>query len=299
MTNAELYDYIGSRLKNAGIEEYVFESRCIIEDIMGLDRLSLAMNAEKTADEAKKNQALLLLEKRLNGEPLQYLLGEWEFFGLPFKVGKGVLIPRPDTEVLVETVLDHFLNAGKHDPEIIDLCSGSGCIAVALQKNLPRSKVTAVELSSEAFPYLTENIRRNGADVKIMKGDVLNGELLQNFSDPDDFGEFRKLDCIVSNPPYLTEKEMKELSPEVKCEPETALYGGADGLKFYRVISCLWKEILKEGGLLAFEIGYEQGEAVSDILRKSGYTDIKVIKDLGGNDRVVTGINMNKKQIKI
>lgn len=299
MTNAELYDYIGSRLKNAGIEEYVFESRCIIEDIMGLDRLSLAMNAEKTADEAKKNQALLLLEKRLKGEPLQYLLGEWEFFGLPFKVGKGVLIPRPDTEVLVETVLDHFLKAGKHDPEIIDLCSGSGCIAVALQKNLPRSKVTAVELSSEAFPYLTENIRRNDADVKIMKGDVLNGELLQNFSDPDDFGEFRKLDCIVSNPPYLTEKEMKELSPEVKCEPETALYGGADGLKFYRVISCLWKEILKEGGLLAFEIGYEQGEAVSDILRKSGYTDIKVIKDLGGNDRVVTGINMNKKQIKI
>ncbi|MGN1303545.1 MAG: peptide chain release factor N(5)-glutamine methyltransferase [Oscillospiraceae bacterium] len=299
MTNAELYDYIGSKLKNAGIEEYVFESRCIIEDIMGLDRLSLAMNAEKTADEAKKDKALLLLEKRLNGEPLQYLLGEWEFFGLPFKVGKGVLIPRPDTEVLVETVLDHFLKSGKHDPEIIDLCSGSGCIAVALQKNLPRSKVTAVELSSEAFPYLTENIRRNGADVKIMKGDVLNGELLQNFSAPDDFGEFRKLDCVVSNPPYLTEKEMGELSPEVKCEPETALYGGADGLKFYRVISCLWKEILKEGGLLAFEIGYEQGEAVSDILRKSGYTDIKVIKDLGGNDRVVTGINMNKKQIKI
>ncbi|MGN0600396.1 MAG: peptide chain release factor N(5)-glutamine methyltransferase [Oscillospiraceae bacterium] len=299
MTNAELYDYIGSRLKNAGIEEYVFESRCIIEDIMGLDRLSLAMNAEKTADEAKKDKALLLLEKRLNGEPLQYLLGEWEFFGLPFKVGKGVLIPRPDTEVLVETVLDHFLKSGNHAPEIIDLCSGSGCIAVALQKNLPRSKVTAVELSSEAFPYLTENIRRNGVDVKIMKGDVLNGGLLQNFSDPDDFGEFRKLDCVVSNPPYLTEKEMGELSPEVKFEPETALYGGTDGLKFYRVISCLWKEILKEGGLLAFEIGYEQGEAVSDILRKSGYTDIKVIKDLGGNDRVVTGINMNKKQIKI
>ena len=292
MTNEELYDYIRFSLKNAGIDDPVFESRCIIEDIMGLDRLQLAMNGTKDADEAKMSKALELLEKRLKGEPLQYLLGEWEFFGLPFKVGKGVLIPRPDTETLVEAVLDHFMRLGKLDPEIIDLCSGSGCIAVAIQKNLPQSKVTAVELSSEAFPYLTENIRRNGVDVKTMKGDVLNGDLLRNFTDPEDIGEFRKLDCIVSNPPYLTEKEMGELSPEVKCEPESALYGGTDGLKFYRVIAGLWKEILKEGGLLAFEIGCEQGEEVSDILRKSGYTDIKVMKDLGGNDRVVMGINI-------
>lgn len=291
MTNQEVYEYISSKMKNAGIEDYAFESRCIIEDIMGLDRLQLAMDGEKQADETKEAKALMLLERRLNGEPLQYLLGEWEFYGLPFKVGKGVLIPRPDTEVLVETVLDRFMKLGKLDPEIVDLCSGSGSIAVAIQKNLPKSKVTAVELSSDAFPYLTENIRRNGVNVKIMKGDVLNGELLNNFADPEDHGEFRKIDCIVSNPPYLTEKEMGELSPEVKCEPETALYGGADGLKFYRVIACLWKEILREGGLLAFEIGYEQGEAVSDILEKSGYTDIKIIKDLGGNDRVVIGVN--------
>lgn len=299
MTNNEVFEYISSRMKNAGIEEYDFESRCIIEDIMGLDRLQLAMNGEKQADETKREKAFALLEKRLNGEPLQYLLGEWEFYGMPFKVGKGVLIPRPDTETLVETVLGHFMKIGKLDPEVVDLCSGSGCIAAAIQKNLPNSKVTAVELSSDAFPYLIENIRRNGVNVKTMKGDVLNGGLLKNFADPEDMGEFRKIDCIVSNPPYLTEKEMGELSPEVRCEPETALYGGFDGLKFYRVIAGLWKEILKEGGLLAFEIGYEQGEAVSDILEKSGYSDIKVIKDLGGNDRVVIGINMNKKQTKI
>lgn len=294
MTNEELYEYICGCLKNAGIEDYAFESRCLIEDIMGLDRLQLAMNGTKPADESKKAKLMQLLERRLKGEPLQYLLGEWEFYGLPFKVGKGVLIPRPDTETLVDAVLDHFMKLGKLDPEIIDLCSGSGCVAVAIQKNLPQSKVTAVELSSEAFPYLTENIRRNGAAVRTMKGDVLNGDLLRNFVDPEDIGEFRKLDCVVSNPPYLTEKEMGELSPEVQCEPETALYGGSDGLKFYRVIACLWKEILKEGGLLAFEIGYEQGEAVSDILQKSGYTDIKVKKDLGGNDRVVTGINISR-----
>lgn len=291
MTNEELYEYTCGKLKNAGIEDYAFESRCLIEDIMGLDRLQLAMNGTKPADETKKAKLLALLERRINGEPLQYLLGEWEFYGLPFKVGEGVLIPRPDTETLVDAVINHFKMLGKLDPEVIDLCSGSGCVAIAIQKSLPQSKVTAVELSSEAFPYLTENIRRNGVNVKTMKGDVLNGDLLRNFSDPEDICEYRKLDCIVSNPPYLTEKEMGELSPEVRREPETALYGGTDGLKFYRVISCLWKEILKEGGLLAFEIGYEQGEAVSDILQKSGYTDIKVIKDLGGNDRVVTGIN--------
>lgn len=290
MTNKEVYEYISSKIKNAGIEDFEFESQCIVEDIMGLDRLELALNGDKPADEAKADKAFALVERRISGEPLQYLLGEWEFFGLPFKVGKGVLIPRPDTEILVETVLDHFKRKGKLDPEMIDLCSGSGCIAVAIQKSLPQSKVTAVELSSEAFPYLTENIRRNKADVKIMKGDVLNGELLRNFADPDDYGEYRKLDCIVSNPPYLTEKEMNELQIEVKHEPETALFGGTDGLKFYRVISCLWKEILADGGLLAFEIGFEQGEAVSDILRKSGYKDIRVIKDLGGNDRVVVGI---------
>lgn len=290
MTNAEVYEYIRKKLQNSGVEDNEFETLCIFEDIMEIDRLQLALNGSKPADEAKAEKAFALAERRINGEPLQYLLGEWEFYGLPFKVGEGVLIPRPDTEILVETVLEHFKRKGKLDPEIIDLCSGSGCIAVAVQTNLPQSKVTAVELSSEAFPYLVENIRRNKADVKIMKGDVLNGELLSNFADPDDFGEYRKLDCIVSNPPYLTEKEMSELQIEVKHEPETALYGGTDGLKFYRVISCLWKEILADGGLLAFEIGFEQGEAVSDILQKSGYKDIKVIKDLGGNDRVVTGI---------
>lgn len=292
MTNGELFELIKNTLKAADIEDYLFDSKCIFEDIMHMSGTELMLHKNDIADKAAADKALKLAKRRSEGYPLQYLLGEWEFYGLKFKVGEGVLIPRPDTEVLVDEVIGFFGSEKNSSPEIVDLCSGSGCIAVAIQKNLPQSKVTAVELSSEAFPYLTENIRRNGVDVKTMKGDVLNGDLLRNFIDPEDIGEFRKLDCIVSNPPYLTEKEMGELSPEVKCEPESALYGGTDGLKFYRVIAGLWKEILKEGGLLAFEIGYEQGEAVSDILRKSGYTDIKVMKDLGGNDRVVMGINI-------
>ncbi|MDE6600474.1 MAG: peptide chain release factor N(5)-glutamine methyltransferase, partial [Oscillospiraceae bacterium] len=150
--------------------------------------------------------------------------------------------------------------------------------------------VPAVELSSEAMPYLIKNVALNKADVKIIKGDITDGKLLENFSDPDDVGEFRKIDCIVSNPPYITDKEMTELSREVRREPEMALRGGADGLKFYRVISCLWREILKDGGLLAFEIGFEQGEAVRDILEKSGYENVSIYQDYAGRDRVVTGI---------
>lgn len=292
MTNGELFQLIKNTLNNGENPDFEFDSRCIFEDITGLSALDLALNREKEADGAAAEKALKLAKRRSEGYPLQYLLGEWEFYGLRFKVGEGVLIPRPDTEILVETVINHFAAKKQTDPEIADLCSGSGCIAIALQKSMPRSRVTAVELSAEAMPYLSANIQRNEARVQIIKGDVTDGRLLDNFADPDSPGDHRQIDCIVSNPPYLTAEEMSELQREVAFEPALALDGGADGLKFYRIISCLWKDVLKEGGLLAFEIGFEQGEAVSELLRQSGYGDVKVIKDLGGNDRVVTGIKL-------
>lgn len=292
MTNGELFLHIKNILKNSENPDFEFDSRCIFEDITGLGVLDLALHREKEADKAAADKALAIAKRRAEGYPLQYLLGEWEFYGMSFKVGEGVLIPRPDTEILVETVINHFAEKGQTDPEIADLCSGSGCIAVAIQKTLPRSKVTAVELSSEAMPYLVSNIQSNGAKVRIIKGDVADGRLLDNFADPDSYGDYRQIDCIVSNPPYLTAEEMADLQKEVTFEPASALDGGTDGLKFYRIISCLWKEVLKEGGLLAFEIGFEQGEAVSELLRQSGYGEVKVIKDLGGNDRVVTGIKL-------
>lgn len=290
MTNGQLFDHIKNTLKNAGKEDADFDAKCIFEDIVGLDMLNLALHRSDEADSVKAENAVKLAEKRAEGYPLQYLLGKWEFYGLNFKVGEGVLIPRPDTETLVDTVVNHFAAKKFYDPEIIDLCSGTGCIAVSLQKTMPKSKLIAVELSSDAMPYLVENIRSNNANVKILKGDVMDGRLLDNFRDEESEGDYRQLDCIVSNPPYLTAEEMSDLQTEVTFEPASALDGGNDGLKFYRVISCLWKEILKDGGLLAFEIGYRQGEGVAEILRKGGYTDVKVIKDLGGNDRVVTGI---------
>lgn len=290
MTLKELYELTANMLSAAGIEDSSFDTGCLFEDILNADKTALVLRGDSEIRESDADKLFEAAEKRCCGIPLQYILGEWDFFGRPFYVGEGVLIPRPDTEVLVERVLEHFKAAGNFSPEICDLCSGSGCIAVTLKKEMPNASVHAVELSSEAMPYLVKNIGRHNADVKVLKGDVTDGRLLENFADPDDIGELRKIDCIVSNPPYITDSEMTELSREVKREPEAALRGGADGLKFYRVISCLWREILKCGGLIAFEIGFKQGSAVREILEKSGYENISVYRDYAGRDRVVTGI---------
>lgn len=290
MTLKELYTLTDNMLRNAGIEAHRFDTDCLFEDILGTDKSDLILNGNNEVSEPDADRLMSAAEKRCVGNPLQYILGTWEFFGRPFQVGEGVLIPRPDTEVLIEKILEHFNNQGNFSPEICDLCSGTGCIAITLKKELPQAVVHAVELSSDAMPYLIKNIRLNEADIKIIKGDITDGHLLENFADPDDVGEYRKIDCIVSNPPYLTDDEMTELSREVRHEPELALYGGTDGLKFYRIISCLWKEILKNGGLLAFEIGWEQGAAVKEIMKNNGFTNVTVHKDYAGNDRVVTGI---------
>lgn len=290
MTLKELHELTANMLLAARVEDCRFDADCLFQDILGADRLALMIRGGEEVPEADADRLMAAAEKRCCGMPLQYILGVWEFFGRKFYVGEGVLIPRPDTEVLVEEVVKHFMEEGNPSPEICDLCSGSGCIAITLKKEIPQSVVHAVELSSDAMPYLVKNIRLNEADVKIIKGDITDGRLLDNFRDPEDEMEYRKIDCIVSNPPYLTDKEMTELSREVKHEPELALRGGEDGLKFYRVISCLWREILRDGGLLAFEIGWEQGEAVRMLLENSGYRDVRIVKDYAGNDRVAMGI---------
>lgn len=237
MTLKDLYDLTENMLLAAGVESHKFDTDCLFEDILNADRVTLTLHGDREVPEPDADRLMSAAEKRCCGQPLQYILGRWEFFGRPFYVGEGVLIPRPDTEVLAEKVLEHFKAQGNFSPEICDLCSGSGCIAVTLKKELPQATVHAAEISSEAMPYLIKNIRLNEADVKVIKGDVTDSMLIENFADPEDIGEYRKIDAIVSNPPYLTDREMEELSKEVKREPELALRGGADGLKFYRIIS--------------------------------------------------------------
>lgn len=214
-----------------------------------------------------------VLRRRLQREPLQYILGEWTFFGRPFAVGEGVLIPRADTETLVEAAI----SAAKpmQNPKIADLCAGSGCIAVTLSLEL-ETEVDAYEKSDAAFAYLTENIKKNGAKVNAIRYDVLQ--------EPD-----KKYDLIVSNPPYLTKEDMAHLQKEVSFEPEMALFGGDDGLDFYRAITKVWKNTLLPGGMLFYEVGAGQADDVAAILAENGFTDICTYKDLCGIIRVVGG----------
>jgi len=219
------------------------------------------------------------IAKLKSGYPLQYILGEWDFYGLTFKVGEGVLIPRADTEISVETALE--LLKGKAKPRIADFCAGSGAIALAMANQLPDCEIYAVELFDAAFDYLNQNISALDKNnrVKAVKADVLgNISALPG-----------GLDMIVSNPPYITADEMKELSDEVKCEPETALFGGDDGLIFYRSISKSAQTLLNNGGWLVFEGGWKQAQEIKNILKLNGFTDISSAFDAGGIERCIYG----------
>jgi release factor glutamine methyltransferase len=224
------------------------------------------------------------VKKRSEGYPLQYILGKWEFYGYNFRISPDVLIPRPDTEVLVENVLELCRKEGKSSPVIYDLCSGSGCIAVALKKELPEADVYAVELSEKALAYLRQNTQLNGCgDIHIIQGDVLKRETARSLMG---------LDILVSNPPYLTSKDMSELMTEVTYEPAEALFGGEDGLGFYRALTQLWKISVKEGGFIAYEFGMGQHEDVKRILEENSFTDVELRQDGGGIIRTATARNI-------
>jgi len=219
-----------------------------------------------------------LLQARTSGYPLQYLLGEWEFYGLPLKVGPGVLIPRQDTEALVDVALGILKKSGKSNPEVVDLCSGSGCIAIALKHNFPEANVTALEFSEKAHSYLEKNIAVNGVDVTAILGDLR------------DYGHPALADMIVSNPPYIPKGDFPKLQAEVSHEPVIALDGGEDGLVFFREIARCYRGQLAPGGHLLLEIGAGQQESVAEILASYGFADIGTIKDLNGVIRVLVAI---------
>ncbi|MBR1556127.1 MAG: peptide chain release factor N(5)-glutamine methyltransferase [Oscillospiraceae bacterium] len=260
-------------LEDAGIPDADFDVRCMTEQITG-NRFAPELHPEQ------RNQMLDMVQRRMQGEPLQYILGEWEFYGLRIFVGKGVLIPRPDTEILVDTVLDWC--KGKSGLKVLDLCTGSGCIALALKKHLPDADVSAVDTSETALTYARKNAEYHHLDIEIHHADVLDKHFAKQFHD---------YDVIVSNPPYLTGQEMQELQTEVRHEPAIALLGGSDedGTYFYRKITSIWKDAIKTGGLLAYEIGWKQAERVSELLNSHAFRQIQVIQDYEQRDRVVTG----------
>lgn len=302
MTYGEIYDSGCRRLAEAGISEAGLDARLLLEYVCGTDRNDLLAHGDRPVDQEKQEIFLELLEKRCRRIPLQQLTGVQHFMGLEFQVNEHVLIPRQDTEILVEEVLRQL-----HDGmRILDLCTGSGCILVSLLKFTNACQGLGVDISREALTVAEENARRllgvtkkpesqgePGDAGKFIDGTAVHcGESGQvSFLESDLFEKVEgTFDVIVSNPPYIPSHTIETLMPEVRDhEPRLALEGGGDGLAFYRRIIEGCRPHLAGGGMLFFEIGYDQGEAVSEMMEQAGFLEVQVIKDYGGLNRVVFG----------
>ena len=263
-----------ARLAEAGCEDAAFDARCLLEDVGGMPRGRVADDTLLTAEQ--ETALDVALTQRAEGRPLQYILGQWEFLTLTLKVGEGVLIPRPDTELLCEVAARQL--RGKSAPRVLDLCAGSGCVGLGIASLYPSAVVTEVELSDAALPYLRENVTRYpDYAVTVRKGDVLA-----------DFAAFDGLyDAIVSNPPYIPTADLPALQKEVQREPKMALDGDADGLKFYRTIAEHWCEKLSPDGFVAVEVGIDQAEDVAALFAAQGLENTGIYPDLAGIPRVV------------
>lgn len=272
----EAYNDCKKQLEAAGIEDYVFESKQIIKHITGYTNAQILTKYTQPLTEFQMNNLTVIIKQRLIHYPLQYIIGKWNFFGYEFFVGPGVLIPRSDTETLMDVCLETL--KAKTNPRALDLCAGTGCIGITLNGEIPTAEVTLVEKFDEALAYTKKNAEHNNADVKIIKGDVLKTE-----------GADGQYDLIVSNPPYINGADMKALQPEVTFEPATALAGGEDGLDFYRAITAGYKKHLKSGGVLAFEVGINQANAVAEIMKEAGFESVNTRADMNDIDRVVFG----------
>lgn len=279
-TVREAYDRGKNTLSRAGLESPAFDALCLFQKAFGIgDRAGLAVHGDEPADPDKKELYDELIVRRTR-EPLQYILGSWEFDGMELNVGDGVLIPREDTVTLVEAACRCL--AGHPAARVLDLCAGSGAVGLALARRIPGAEVVCVEKSTEALGYLRHNIERYGQGrVTCRQEDVMLPPPPDLLSD--------KFDCIVSNPPYIPAEDIDGLAWEVQCEPRMALDGGSDGLDFYRAICSLWKPLLRDGGTVAFEIGYDIREGVIAIMKQNGIDHISALKDFGGIDRCVFG----------
>ena len=273
----EAYNKTKKELQKIGIEDFMFEAKQIIKHITGYSNAEILSRYNTRLTEFQQNNLTAILKQRAIRYPLQYILCSWGFYGREYSVGPGVLIPRADTETLIDTAKE--LIKDKKSPKIIDLCTGSGCIGITLALERKDAEVELLEKYPEAMRYAYKNIVDNGAEnVLLFEGDVLKGDKSEE-----------KYDLIVSNPPYISDSEMEIISPEVHFEPETALRGGADGLDFYRAIIENYTKSLNDGGSIAFEVGIGQAESVAALLRDAGFVKVSTAKDLNGTDRVVFG----------
>lgn len=280
MTREQLFFDVRRRLEAAGISMPELEARELTACALGVDRQRLLMQRTSPVSDAERERLEQLVARRLAHEPLAYLLGEWDFCGITLRVTPDVLIPRSDTERLCELAA---LRAGQVSaPRVLDLCSGSGCIALALLKQVPDAQAVGVDVSPTAVALANENAQRLRLSdrYEAIEGDALTAP-------PADYRQ--AFDVLVCNPPYITAEEMRALDPDVSdYEPHLALYGGTDGLDFYRTILDTWAQVVKPGGALFFECGWKQGEAVASLCRAAGWQDVCVHTDYAGIPRSVT-----------
>ncbi|MEK6264104.1 MAG: peptide chain release factor N(5)-glutamine methyltransferase [Clostridium sp.] len=266
-------------LKKVGIESYILDSQLLLTKVLNVDKLFIMINRSFDLNPEQENEFIRLIDLRKNKMPVKYIIGDCEFMGMNFIVRPGVLIPRPDTEILVEGVIEHINKRGY--TEVCDVCSGSGAIGIAIAEFVKEAKVTLYDISPEAVALSKSNIERFDLSKRVH---AEFSDLLQVAID-----ENKKFQVVVSNPPYIRDEIIPTLMEDVKdYEPYLALSGGEDGLDFYRRITKQSLQVLEKGGLLAFEIGYDQKEQVMGILLKSGFKEVECIKDLSGNDRVVS-----------
>ena len=280
-TYNNLYLDTRARLKKAGIDAAQLEARELVcyaadksrEQLYRDMHLYVSAELEKRVDD--------LVRRRLDGEPVAYIIGEWEFYGLPLNISQDVLIPRTDTEVLAERGIQKAKEAGE-GARVLDLCAGSGCVGLAIAANVPESRVVLGELSEGALRICKQNVRRNNLNARVT---CLSVDALEPPS-----SSLWDFDVIVSNPPYIPTADIEGLDRSVKdFEPMMALDGGDDGLEFYRYIAAKWKTALRLGGTLIFEVGIGQAPDVENILAQNGYEDIKTTMDSGEIWRVVEG----------
>lgn len=276
----EVYRDAIDKLKNAEIESPAYDAKVLFETVFSLKYADIIVSPDMDYDENLIEKLDKMLDRRIAGEPLQYIIGEWEFMGFTFKVGEGVLIPRPETELLVEYTEEKL--DGVYRPVVYDLCSGSGCIGLSVKKLLPSARVFMVEKSDDALAYLNRN--REALDLTretaVVKGDITLGY--------EKFSSLPRPDVILSNPPYIRTGDISSLQQEVLHEPKMALDGGADGLEFYRCLAEKWLPYINDGGYIAVECGEDQADDILEMFMP--YCEqVDVLNDFANIRRVVIG----------
>jgi release factor glutamine methyltransferase len=256
----------------------LLDAELLLAHALGESRAALLAARSQPCDESPFDE---LLQRRLNHEPVAYILGEWEFFGQPLKIRAPMLVPRPETEHLVEVALDHLKGREEAAVRVLDLCTGSGCVALALASQLPQAEITAVDILPAAVALAAENLARHGMRVQVLQGDLFAAL-------PEGEASF---DIIVSNPPYVPAGEWDSLARDIRdYEAPNALLSGADGLDCIRRIVAEAPRWLTPGGLLALEMAEHHGEALRDVLQSRGYSKVTITKDLAGHDRIASGV---------